>query len=481
LQLFACPDTNALVPTRSVSYLVETLPVFVSRPRLAWPNRCTPGLLPVRSDQVLGTTNLSPGCGGVLPYPPAIPHSSISGPFGGEEDFLLPSTMLDSQMQSPLIQLPAELIQNILTFVPATSLASLAQTCHLLHQHTFDEKLWQAQVQQSLPGTTLKRAYPAASFRDLYITHHPYLFLPKYKIWFSDSPHTGKLLIARYSHSRQTVEAYALAAERGEPRLEWWPWKPDVIIHTFEPTVRLDLNQAVVRISPECMPTGSNRVQQEILMDTHIGSSSIGGIVSKFSHTRSLQPSAIGPGTQVWPPQTLPAMSRVRNASMEAFRGTGHRPSKLSEVSEHSFRLKRNINYNSQLFGLRRVGEDVHTFATLPPDCYTPTKQKPWRGIWVGDYSGHGCEFLAVLQPDEPQPLPESALDAFEHNLRSASPSSDASWQTALSTVEATAPVARHLNDEEADTEDIGFSGQLMAVKLTGEMMSHPHQRSNFN
>jgi hypothetical protein len=387
--------------------------------------------------------------------------------------------MPDCQMQSPLIQLPAELIQNILTFVPATSLVSLAQTCHLLHQHTFDEKLWQTLVQQSLPGTTLKRAYPAASFRDLYITHHPYLFLPKYKIWFSDSPHTGKLLIARYSHSRQTIEAYALAAERGEPRVEWWSWKPDVIIHSFQPTVRLDLNQAIVKITPECMPTGKNRVEQEILMDTHIGNS-IGGIVSKFNHTRPLQPAAIGPGTQVWPPQTLPAMSRVRNASLEAFRGTGHRPSKMSEISEHSFRLRRYMNYNSQLLGLRRVGEDVSTFATLPPECYTPTKQKPWRGIWVGDYSGHGCEFLVVLQPDELLPLPEGALDALEHNFRSSSPSSEASWQTALSSVETTGAVAGRIDDGESDPEDIGYSGQLMAVKLTGKMMEHLQQK-NFN
>ena len=27
-----------------------------------------------------------------------------------------------------------------------------------------------------------------------------------------------------------------------------------------------------------------------------------------------------------------------------------------------------------------------------------PTKEKPYQGIWVGDYSGHGCEFLLVLQ-----------------------------------------------------------------------------------
>jgi hypothetical protein len=414
--------------------------------------------------------------------------------------------MANYQMQSPLIQLPAELIQNILTFVPAASLASLAETCHLLYQHTLDERLWQAHLQQSLPGTKLQKAYPATSFRDLYITHHPYLFLPKYKIWFSDSPHTGKLLIARYSHSRQTIEAYALAAERGEPKIEFWSWKPDVIIHTFKPKVQLDLNQAVLKINPECMPTGpSGRVQQEIKMDTH-PKSGMGGIVSKFSLARSLQPSAIGPGTQVWPPQTLPAMSRVRNASMEAFRGTGHRPSKPSDASEHAFRMRTYMDYNTQLFGLRRTGDQVWTYATLPPECYTPTKRKPWRGIWVGDYSGHGCEFLAVLQPDEDQELPEGAHRALDPNRRSVSPSSDISWQSALSSIadgqmdlaalehfdlpEALAYLesastaheqrsasgdasgAHHNVNDDDNSDEAEFSGQLMAVKLTGKILT---------
>ena len=44
-----------------------------------------------------------------------------------------------------------------------------------------------------------------------------------------------------------------------------------------------------------------------------------------------------------------------------------------------------------------RMGEDVTTWSTLLESSYTPTKRKPWQGIWVGDYSAHGCEFLLVL------------------------------------------------------------------------------------
>jgi hypothetical protein len=46
------------------------------------------------------------------------------------------------------------------------------------------------------------------------------------------------------------------------------------------------------------------------------------------------------------------------------------------------------------------IGEEISTYATLDPELYTPTARYPYRGIWVGDYSGHGCEFLLVHQPE---------------------------------------------------------------------------------
>lgn len=53
------------------------------------------------------------------------------------------------------------------------------------------------------------------------------------------------------------------------------------------------------------------------------------------------------------------------------------------------------------------LGEEVYTYATLDPKLYTPTEEKPYRGIWVGDYSGHGCEFLLMNQPDDDEPFNE--------------------------------------------------------------------------
>lgn len=69
-----------------------------------------------------------------------------------------------------------------------------------------------------------------------------------------------------------------------------------------------------------------------------------------------------------------------------------------------------------------QIGQELATYATLDPKLYTPTKEKPFRGIWVGDYSGHGCEFLLVTQPDDEtpfdaesiQPREEESPDEFE-------------------------------------------------------------------
>jgi len=52
----------------------------------------------------------------------------------------------------------------------------------------------------------------------------------------------------------------------------------------------------------------------------------------------------------------------------------------------------------------------VDTFATIDPVLYTPTEDKPWRGIWVGDYSGHGSEFLLMHQPDDVVPFDEESV-----------------------------------------------------------------------
>lgn len=159
------------------------------------------------------------------------------------------------------------------------------------------------------------------------------------------------------------------------------------------------------------------------------------------------------------------------------------------------------MEFSSRPFGASmRVGEDVTTWATLPEECYTPTPQKPWQGIWCGDYAGHGCEFLVVMQPDDPKSLPERAQAVIQTREREGSVSSGGSWSTAPidqeewedaeseggqmaeseeyhgmgdsnATLQASppAPPASVPDSHGAYGDDAVYRGRIEAVKLTGD------------
>jgi len=241
--------------------------------------------------------------------------------------------------------------------------------------------------------------------------------------------------------------------------------------------------------------------------------------------TRQLSDAAIGPSTAVWPPLRFPAQARVRNNSRDGYSSAGHRPSTLGEVSEYNFRLRKWVEYTgrrssprimsftspngvSAAMGLGgnyfagnsvigggmsvRMPEDITTYATLPPKCYTPTKAKPWQGIWCGDYSGHGCEFLLVHQPDkeDERPLPEGMnylRDWFRNVVRRDSNSTEASFasaqenqdhvdvvlsphETSVEGESSETAIAREESLSNAVDPQDGPSGRLEAIKLTGDM-----------
>jgi hypothetical protein len=90
------------------------------------------------------------------------------------------------------------------------------------------------------------------------------------------------------------------------------------------------------------------------------------------------------------------------------------------------------------------IGEETTTYATIDPVWYTPTPDKPFRGIWVGDYNGHGCEFLLINQPEDED-------DTLERHS-----------------------TARQEHETEADFEarkrvERAYRGRLEAIKLTGD------------
>ncbi|GAB7358601.1 hypothetical protein MBLNU230_g2661t1 [Neophaeotheca triangularis] len=361
---------------------------------------------------------------------------------------------------SPLLSLPAELLHHILTYLPARALSTLALTSLDLAHATHDDRLWALQT-RLISATPISTPHPLPTFRDLYLAHHPHWFLVRNYVWFSDAEPYGKLIVCGYDERRQCIEAYAVTATKGP--LSWSQWERDrnVVVHGFDPEVRVEKSAPVLRVgldSERRAGDGGTRYGEEVLMQTFAEP----GVHSSLQLCRGLPERAVARGAAVWPPLTFPAASRTRNESSCHFRSEAHRPRGDKELSQETFRLRKWASYAGRHGAagmlplqarngdgiedentnetLRRyiqllsaggvpapshgrlgrgaggagislqIPESVSTFATLPRDIWTPTAEKPWQGVWVGDYSAHGCEFLAVVQDlpgEERVPLPK--------------------------------------------------------------------------
>jgi hypothetical protein len=152
---------------------------------------------------------------------------------------------MDTLDLPPLLALPSELIHHILSQLDLSDLFTVGLVNRAVHEHSLQDTLWQPFVQDQVSGAVPKPTH--LTWRELFIQHHPFWFLTKKKIWFADTPHTGKLLIARYDHRINAIEAYALVAERRQPTFQTWEHNPEAIIHTFSPKIQLDLNAPVIR------------------------------------------------------------------------------------------------------------------------------------------------------------------------------------------------------------------------------------------
>lgn len=338
-------------------------------------------------------------------------------------------------------KLPAEIIQDIASYLSAPDLACLGATCRALVDHASNDLLWANLVNTRLPAP-IQDSGPFGSFRRLYLAYHPYWFISQHKIWFADNEHTGMLIIARYDDRRGVIEAYRVVAERGTPQFQIWISHPEVMIQSFEPRVHLVLDDPVLFLNDPNPSSHTAPIQsfQSVLEEQRMPMA----LDARNIYT-SLSPcSAFSPRGQwvktnaLWPPRTIPSNTRTVRALKDS------QPpilKSLSELSESFFRVKK---WASPGYMSSPVPNEVSlTYSTLDPALYTPTTEKPYQGIWVGDYSAHGCEFLLFLQKD---------ITPIAHGDENESQIMDTQ------------------DEVEHDTkEDIGQRGSLQAVKLTGD------------
>ena len=301
-----------------------------------------------------------------------------------------------SPKTSNLEALPAEIITHILAFLPAVSLAALSRTSHLMRSHAHNDLLWMQFVRENIPNSNqVNSPSPAMTWRELYVAHHPYWFLVRHKIWFGDVPNSGTIILVRYNPHEGCIEGFRLIAEHGAHTFDQWQHNPNVIIHTFNPKISLWLEDPVIKFDygtnfPD------NRLQKEVTMNT----GSAHSICSMISLCQPIPKQLQDPTMALWPPSIIPSAQRVRNESPSRFRDPAHRPRSLDGMSDSTFRIRKWVQFANimQQLGAVRMGEDVVTYSTLLSESCTATKERPWQGIWVGDYSGHGCEFLLVVQ-----------------------------------------------------------------------------------
>ncbi|KAL7897077.1 hypothetical protein HDV63DRAFT_85739 [Trichoderma sp. SZMC 28014] len=393
---------------------------------------------------------------------------------------------------APLLAIPPELIDTILSHLPAYDLAAVSATCRSLRGHALSDLLWQPLVQQNVPGTQVATPGPCASFRELYATHARQWFLPKYRIWFCDRDLTGRLILVRYDPRRGCIEGYQLVAVSNESTFEQWSADQDVIIHGFEPAVKLHLDKPVLQFRVQdrqedggfSKRPGANRFADEMPMALD---ERLGGMFSNFLLTRPIDSEEAVrrlergyPYGNMWPSPVVPANHYVSGA--QPGRGLPavsmqDRPRNRSQVSDQTFQIRQWMELTGTPSPLRfmghgglagalqalvdeimeeeamgagagslgvHIGEELITYSTLDPSLYTPTPERPWRGIWVGDYSAHGCEFLLIHQPDDP-PATDAELGIFrdEHD-------SDEAW-------------------EKKRLEARMYRGRLEGIKLTGD------------
>lgn len=294
-------------------------------------------------------------------------------------------------------KLPAEIIHQILSYLSARDLARVSQTSRIFAEHGSDDRLWASLINSHLPSH-IHDPGPFKSFRRLYLAHLPYWFIPQNKIWFADTEAHGCLILARYDNRRGVIEAYRVIADRRMPKFHIWEAHPDVMIQTFDPKVSLWLDDPVLLLKDEepsnpiaaCQTWNPDRRMPMAAESQHVFS-------SLMLCTKVFPEEKFFSGHKYWPPSIIPSPDNITRTYTSRDSAL---PNGASEASSIGFRIKRWANFRLQM--TPTDNEAISNYATIDPELYIPTKEKPYQGIWVGDYSAHGCEFLLIYQFTQP-------------------------------------------------------------------------------
>lgn len=404
---------------------------------------------------------------------------------------------------SRLLRLPLEILDQILSPLPPQALLCLHRTCRKLSYHASKDTLWAGFIRKRVPPSDFPQTpSPAPTYRSLYLAHHPYWFLPQHGLWFSDDPYNGDIMVVRFDPRRGCVEGYRLVGEKGPQFVQPWSYMTNVSIHSFKPRMKLFLDHPRLRLpytsDPSTRTKGRFPWDDEIRMDMSIPGTNGTAASASFFLTQDIETRWQDPKMQLWPPRIIPDVPRVRSSQADSgkYLGTAHKPQNYAKISETAFRMRlwSQFHVDTARFGVR-LGEEVSTWSTLPKGLYTPTPQKPYQGLWVGDYAGHGCEILLLIHTPTAPPLParrESFNDLFGPILgRDIGDDSDEEFDEVMNGIadpspnphpspygvfyagssnHSSTPLASYGGLSDAHAHEEGHQGALQAIKLTGDI-----------
>jgi hypothetical protein len=329
-----------------------------------------------------------------------------------------------------LLQLPTELKLNIFDYLLGQDLLNVSSTCHELYDIIeVNDSLWRSVVQHHVGDAKSLSLGSFPTWKKQYLAFHPLWFFVKRPYWFSDYPFKGGFAVMNFSHG--TLEILEHRIQRIVQPYVTWARDTGVLIRPCEFEVHSD-NIRDLDDTPLLHLKGP--IQASQLWNNY------------FKITRTLPEEAMDPGTNVCPPFIIPASTRTRGYSGNQFDDIGHRPTSISQICENAFRVYREHAMHSAYW---------HTWSCLDPELVTPTPKYPLRGIWAGDYNGHGSEFIAFLQPEPgtPYSVPEGARTTLESSQERQYQGSDLD-------------LSGHMP---SGLEKCELNAPLLAVKLSGD------------
>lgn len=341
-----------------------------------------------------------------------------------------------------LLNLPLELLGKVMGYLLPETLSALTQTCRSLYSPSVSEHHWRRLIQENLPGHTLTDPGPAETFRQLYSWHHQNWFLVKQRIWLSNASPEGEVVLIEYDPNTASIRGSPVCVDLTESDgndgsddmgIVWLAGMHHVSVTLFAPSVFVHRQFPNFWIPPSPGPAS--------LIRNALGREGVDLSIYLLSAARPTEPE-----DRVWPPKTIPGRDRALvppDLSCERFSTWWHQSHNAPNraVSEHAFMVV-----------ISRLPTQFVVYGAVPSGLLRPTVEAPWNGLWVGDYLGHGAEFILIYQ--------ERALSGAIHGGNDAT-QPNRSYRTALRAVKLTGDRNVPRGKVTFTADDIGDRGLL--------------------